>query len=209
MTTFRLFTRCWPGVLLAITFWLAPHTVALGFEDTMAERVRACTACHGEQGKAGPDGYYPRLAGKPADYLYNQLVNFSQGRRHYHLMSGLLESLEDRYLREIAQHFSSQSVPYPPAPASSASAETLARGRQLATTGDSRKGIPACSQCHGKTFTGVLPHTAGLLGLPKDYITAQLGGWKTGQRHMPTPDCMAQVARRLDADYVIGLFWGG
>ena len=28
------------------------------FKDDMAERTRACTACHGEQGKAGPDGYY-------------------------------------------------------------------------------------------------------------------------------------------------------
>ena len=36
------------------------------FADDMAERTRACTACHGDQGRAGPDGYYPRLAGKPA-----------------------------------------------------------------------------------------------------------------------------------------------
>ena len=46
-------------------------------EDNMAERTRACTACHGEQGRAGPDGYYPRLAGKPAGYLHNQLRNFA------------------------------------------------------------------------------------------------------------------------------------
>ena len=42
------------------------------FKDDMAERTRACTACHGEQGRAGPDGYYPRLAGKPAGYLFNR-----------------------------------------------------------------------------------------------------------------------------------------
>ncbi|MCB2071660.1 MAG: cytochrome C, partial [Ottowia sp.] len=35
------------------------------FRDDMAQRTLACTACHGEQGRAGPDGYYPRLAGKP------------------------------------------------------------------------------------------------------------------------------------------------
>ena len=58
-------------------------------QDNMAERTRACTACHGEQGRAGPDGYYPRLAGKPAGYLHNQLRNFSQGRRHYHRSSNL------------------------------------------------------------------------------------------------------------------------
>ena len=62
----------------------------------MAERTAACTACHGTQGKAGPDGYYPRLAGKPAGYLYNQLRNFQEGRRHYTLMAGLLAPLDTR-----------------------------------------------------------------------------------------------------------------
>ena len=187
------------GFGLTLLFSLC--AAAAGFEDTMAERVRACTACHGEQGKAGPDGYYPRLAGKPADYLYNQLLNFSQGRRHYQLMSGLLGTLDAVYLREIAQHFARQAVRYPAPVPGAASADVLARGKELATRGDALKGLPACVRCHGKTLTGVLPQIPGLLGLPKDYVNAQLGGWKTGQRHAQTPDCMAQVAKRLsDAD---------
>ena len=35
------------------------HAAPRAFEDTMAQRTQACTACHGEQGRAGPDGYYP------------------------------------------------------------------------------------------------------------------------------------------------------
>jgi len=46
---------------------------------------------------------------------------------------------------------------------------------------------------------GVNPSTPGLLGLPADYINAQLGGWQTGQRRTASPDCMAQVARKLTA----------
>ena len=80
---------------------------AAPFEDTMAQRVLACTGCHGAQGRAAPDGYYPRIAGKPAGYLYNQLLNFRDGRRHYALMNGLLAPLNDAYLREIAEHFAS------------------------------------------------------------------------------------------------------
>jgi cytochrome c553 len=38
--------------------------------------VAACTLCHGKEGVAGTDGYYPRIAGKPAGYLYQQLLNF-------------------------------------------------------------------------------------------------------------------------------------
>ena len=62
-------------------------------------RVKACTGCHGAEGRAAADGYYPRIAGKPAGYLYNQLVNFRDGRRQYPLMSGLLQTLTDDYLQ--------------------------------------------------------------------------------------------------------------
>jgi len=48
---------------------------------------------------------------------------------------------------------------------------------------------------------GVQPSTPALLGLPRDYLNAQLGGWQTGQRKAHAPDCMADIARRLsDAD---------
>lgn len=170
---------------------------AAGFEDSMAQRTQPCTACHGNQGRAGPDGYYPRLAGKPAGYLYHQLVNFSQGRRHYPLMTGLLDTLTPEYLQEVAQYFSSLSIPYPAPLPSQASAALLARGEQLVRDGDPARNIPACRLCHGKALTGVNPNIPGLLGLPADYINAQLGGWQTGQRSTVAPDCMAKIARQL------------
>ena len=158
----------------------SPAGQAAPFENTLAQRLQACTVCHGEQGRAGPDGYYPRLAGKPAGYLYNQLVNFREGRRHYGLMTGLVTPLSDAYLQEIAQHFAALELPYPKPVRSQASSGVLARGQQLATRGDAALGLPACTQCHGTALTGVLPYTPGLLGLPRDYLNAQLGGWKTG-----------------------------
>ncbi|MBX9610728.1 MAG: c-type cytochrome [Burkholderiales bacterium] len=168
-----------------------------GFEDTLAQRLKACTACHGDQGRAGPDGYYPRLAGKPAGYLFNQLVNFRDGRRHYGLMTGMVDRLSDAYLLEIAQHFAALDLPYP-APSSPPLAEAQrARGATLALQGDAQARLPACMACHGRTLTGVAPHVPGLLGLPRDYLNAQLGAWKTGQRRAHAPDCMAQVVQRL------------
>ena len=180
---------------------------AKGFEDSMAERTRACTACHGDQGRAGPDGYYPRLAGKPAGYLYNQLKNFSEGRRHYGLMTRLVDPLSDAYLHEIAQYFSGLKLPYP-APAQTASRMApalLARGQQLALRGDAARQVPACIQCHGERLTGLQPHVPGLLGLPLDYLNAQLGAWQTQQRQALAPDCMAQVVKRMDSSDLIAV----
>jgi len=173
---------------------------AAPFEDTMAQRTLACTACHGAQGRAGPDGYYPRIAGKPAGYLYHQLLHFRDGRRHYGLMTRLLDPLSDAYLMEIAQHFASLDLPYPPPTPTPAAPAVLDRGRVLALQGDPTRKLPSCAQCHGPQLTGVLPNTPGLLGLPRDYLNAQLGAWRSGQRRAHAPDCMAQIARDLSAE---------
>ena len=163
----------------------------------MAQRVLACTGCHGPEGRAASDGYYPRIAGKPAGYLYNQLVSFRDGRRQYALMANLLTPLTDDYLRDIAAHFAQLELPYPPPPAATASVDVLARGETLVTKGDAALGVPACIQCHGAALMGVAPSMPALIGMPRDYLNAQLGAWRTGGRHAMSPDCMAEVAKKL------------
>ena len=163
----------------------------------MAQRTLACTSCHGREGRAGPDGYYPRLAGKPRGYLYNQLLNFREGRRHYGLMAGLVDPLSDAYLYEIAGYFSGLDAPYPPPQPVTAPAAVMQRGRLLAMQGDTALQLPACASCHGQALTGMQPNVPGLLGLSRDYLNAQLGAWRTGQRRALAPDCMAEVARKL------------
>jgi cytochrome c553 len=185
--------------LFALLFLLlaAPAAVAAEFNDDMAQRTLACTACHGQQGRAGPDGYYPRLAGKPAGYLYNQLLNFRDGRRHYGLMTRLLDPLSDEYLMEVAKHFAALDVPYPPPARQAATPAELKRGEMLALKGDAGRKLPACAECHGRALMGVLPAVPGLLGLPRDYLGAQIGAWQTQQRKAHAPDCMGDIARRL------------
>ena len=180
--------------------WLGPAAAkAAGAQvpDTMAQRMQACTVCHGKEGRATNEGYFPRIAGKPAGYLYNQLLNFREGRRHNATMAYLVEHLSDDYLREIAHHFSALDLPYPPAQTSGAARAQLELGAQLVQRGDPGRGIPACVACHGQKMTGVEPAMPGLVGLPRDYVMGQLGAWRTGQRRASAPDCMATIAKRL------------
>ena len=176
--------------------------------DTLAQRIKACTACHAQEERH--DAFFPRIAGKPAGYLYNQLVNFRDGRRRYPMMTYMVEHLPDDYLKEIADYFSQQHPTPPPSQASTAGASALARGRQLVLAGDSVKKIPACISCHGQQLAGVAPAIPGLLGLPRDYVNAQFGAWKNGVRRAHAPDCMALVAARLsDADVGAVSAWLG
>ena len=168
--------------------------------DTMAQRLQPCTACHGAEGRATREGYLPRIAGKPAAYLYHQLLNFRDGRRSNATMAGLLAHQRDDYLREMAAHFASLDLPHAAMPPSAAPAAAMARGQTLALQGDPARSLPACTACHGSALAGTLPAVPGLLGLPRDYLIGQIGAWQTGKRHAIEPDCMAQISRRLGAE---------
>lgn len=175
----------------------APPAPPVSVPDTLAQRLQPCMGCHGGQGRASREGYLPRIAGKPAAYLYQQLLNFRDGRRSNATMAGLLAFQSDAYLREIASHFAALDLPHDPPPPPSANPAQLARGQQLATQGDAAQQLPACAACHGPALTGSLLAVPSLLGLPRDYLIGQLGAWQTGSRRAIAPDCMAQLARRL------------
>lgn len=192
---FRLKTRLLHLLLVLPVMALAQP--AQKVPDTLEQRLKACTACHGAEGRAGSDGYYPRIAGKPAGYLYNQLLNFREGKRSYPAMAYMVAHMSDTYLKEIAGYFANQHPPYSAPLPSEASAIVLEQGRLLVLQGDKSRNIAACASCHGKSMTGLAPYIPGLLGLPRDYLIAQLGAWQTGSRKAHAPDCMQQVASKL------------
>ncbi len=185
--------------------WIAAALLAAGSAaaqpaDTMAQRVLACAGCHGKEGRAAADGFYPRIAGKPAGYLFNQLMNFRDDRRHFPMMTYVAQLQTEEYLREIAGYFGGLRVPYPPPHPPAVSAAVLERGQQLVTMGDKALSLPSCNSCHGKRLLGVAPAVPGLLGVSQDYLTAQLGAWRMGVRAAAAPDCMREIVQRMRPD---------
>ena len=199
----------WLGVCLALAGEArAQERTSNQPPDTMAARVEACTPCHGDKGQGTNDVYFPRLAGKPAGYLYNQLLAFRNGRRKYPPMNYLLEFLSDSYLQDIADHFASQHPPLPPQAATDVSQQVLQHGEALVTRGDASRQIPACASCHGPALSGMEPGIPGLLGLRANYVSAQLGAWRYGTRTAKAPDCMQIVAAHLtEADVTAIAAW--
>ncbi|NJS37341.1 MAG: cytochrome C [Brachymonas sp.] len=178
--------------LLVLILFLHTLANAQTLNADNAKRMQACTTCHGAGvtatiGRTANEVYFPRIAGKPAGYLHNQLKNFRDGRRHYGLMVGLVEHLNDAALLEMAQYFAQLDLPYPEpqAPPAGTSAAAMQRGQQLAMRGDPAKGIAACVSCHGANLLGVQPAIPGLLGLPRDYVAGQVGAWQTGDAACP------------------------
>ena len=187
-----------------------PHDTIPAFSklDSIEARVQGCVTCHGQQGQGTSNGYFPRIAGKPAGSLYNQLVGFRDGTRSYPPMNYLVAYLPDAYLKEIAQHFASLRPAFQTPEQPSANAAMAERGRVLATVGDTAKGIPACMACHGKSLSGMEPGIPGLAGLRSTYIVGQLTRWRVGERRAADPDCMKRIATRLsDTDVTAVASW--
>src|ERR1041384_6373378 len=155
--------------------------------DSLEARVQGCVTCHGQSGQGTSNGYFPRIAGKPAAYLYNQLVAFRDGVRQYPPMNYLVAYLPDAYLREMAEHYSKLRPAYAPKEPVPADPQLLPRGKTLATEGDAARQIPACVTCHGTTLTGMNPGIPGLVGLRSAYIAAQLTRWRGGERGTAEP----------------------
>ena len=178
--------------------------------DSMEARVQGCVTCHGQSGQGTNNGAFPRIAGKPASYLYNQLVAFREGTRKYTPMNYLVAYLPDSYLREMADHFATQRPPFGARERTSVDSATLSRGQALVSAGDASKGIPACVACHGGGLTGMNPGIPGLVGLRATYIAGQLTRWRVGERHAAEPDCMKRIASRLsEADIAAVAGWLG
>jgi cytochrome c553 len=192
--------------------WAQDDAVVPAFRqiDSMEARVQGCVTCHGQSGQGTKHGYFPRIAGKPARYLYHQLVAFRDGTRRYPPMNYLVAYLPDSYLRDMAEHYSRLRPPFAPKEPANVDNATLARGQSLATIGDPAQGIPACVSCHGKALTGMEPGIPGLVGLRATYIAAQLTRWRVGERQAAEPDCMKRIASRLsNADVAAVAAWLG
>lgn len=196
-----------PAQLLILATSFAVHLAASAQVDTtvpafdkldsMEARVQGCVTCHGRQGQGTNNDYFPRIASKPAGYLYNQLLAFKQGRRRYAPMNYLVSGLSDDYLREMAEYFALLKPPFAPAQPPAMPADVRDRGRMLVTAGDASRQVPACVACHGANLTGTAPGIPGLAGLRYNYIAAQLTRWRNGERTAAAPDCMQRIASRL------------
>lgn len=169
----------------------------------MTNRLAACAACHGERGHSDSEEYFPSLAGKPAGYIYQQLLNFRDGRRHNDVMQPMLSNLPASYLQEIAHYYADQRFEA----AVDVKAQTQLpaikhgqRAEELIKHGDPARNLPACGACHGADLAGAQPTIPGLLGLPQAYLQSQLGAWRVGSRNAVSPDCMQTVAKTLTAD---------
>ena len=133
-------------------------------------KAQACVACHGPNGNS-VDPQYPVLAGQNARYLYLQLKDFKEGRRHDPQMEPMAVPLERDDMLALSAYFSKQKQ----APSGFKSDPAkVAEGRK-------KSDEVLCPMCHLGEFAGQneIPRVAGQ---KYAYIKKQLSDFKARRR---------------------------
>ncbi len=96
-------------------FWAAHTTAHAIGGDAKAGKVKAqaCVVCHGPMGLAINPGA-PHLAGQPAVYLVEQMLDFKSGRRQNPVMSVIAKPLSETDIRDLAAWYSSLEIQLKP-----------------------------------------------------------------------------------------------
>jgi cytochrome c553 len=112
-----------------------------------------CAACHGTNGNS-PDPQFPKLAGQNPAYLYQQLWAFKEGTRKSDVMPGIVATLVDADMANVASFYSRQ----PRKPDTVKDARLAAIGERVFFNG-----MPSCAMCHGSGGRPGMP-MMGMMG---------------------------------------------
>jgi cytochrome c553 len=178
--------------------------------EQIAKQV--CAACHAADGNSAIAAN-PRLAGQIPEYLHKQLANFKpqggkKAERDNAVMAGMVASLSDGDMRNVAAHYASQKL----RPAAAGSRELAAQGQKLWRGGNAASGVPACAGCHGPDGAGIPSQYPRLSGQFAEYVEAQLKLFRAEGRANDPNGMMRGVAARMSdqeikavAEYAAGL----
>ncbi|HUB97540.1 MAG TPA: c-type cytochrome [Stellaceae bacterium] len=159
----------------------------------VAGKVKACAACHGQDGVPLAKEI-PTIWGQRPDYLYKELHDYLSGARDNPIMSPAVKGFTLPELRTVANYFAAETWP---AKASAVAAMTAPPG------------MTTCHACHGEHYEGGPPGPR-LAGQSYDYLLAAMNGFATGERsnNLDMPGFMKALTepqREAIAHYLAGL----
>ena len=185
---------------------------AIAAGDAVAGQGKAavCAACHGADGNSVVPNW-PKIAGQHAMYLERQLGLIKNGDRPVPEMAGIVMTLSEQDLADVAAYFSTQT-----SSAGLADETLIATGEQLYRAGNSETDIPACMSCHGPVGEGnPLSGYPALAGQHAVYSEKMLTGFRAGNTwgdDDSNSKIMTEVTKRLTdaeikalASYIQGL----
>ena len=195
---------------IGLSLLVSLPVLAIGDADAGQAKAAVCAACHSVDGNSVVPNW-PKIAGQHASYLERQIALIKSGNRPVPEMAGIVISLSDQDMSDLAAYFSSQTT------SAGLTDEALrAKGELLYRGGNAETDIPACMSCHGPAGEGnPLAGYPSLAGQHSVYSEKMLTGFRTGTTwgaDDASSKIMTDVAHRLTdaeikavASYIQGL----
>jgi cytochrome c553 len=165
----------------------------------MPAKAGSCIGCHGPNGNSTMPGI-PSLAAQNARYIYLQLRDFQEGRRHNDMMTPMTAGLSKDDMREIADYYSKQKL----------SSKGFKADAEKAKLGKAKADETLCAMCHLGEFVGQneIPKVAGQ---NYDYVVKSLTDFKAKTRTNDAGNMTSVASTLSDTDienlahYISGL----
>jgi len=185
---------------VGLSLLISLPVLAAGDADAGQTKAAICAACHGADGNSIIP-MWPKLAGQHAAYLERQLGLIKSGSRPVPEMAGIVISLTEQDMADVAAYYSSQTS------SAGITDEALRRsGERLYRAGNSATDIPACMSCHGPAGEGnPLSGYPLISGQHSVYSEKMLNGFRAGNIwgvEDANSKIMTDVAHRLTNDEI-------
>jgi cytochrome c553 len=140
-------------------------TPAPGNQAAGKAAAAGCSGCHGEQGVSTSPGN-PSLAGQDAEYFVVALKAYKDGSRKDEAMKGLVASMSEDTMRDLAAYYAAQEPKAPKVEKPLTLAEWVQR----------------CDRCHGVNGNSTDPRSPALAAQRVEYLQKALRAYQTGAR---------------------------
>ena len=162
-------------------------TPASGDAKAGKAAAAACAGCHGDKGVAA-DPATPSLAGQDAQYLATATLGYKDGSRKDDTMKGVVASLDDRAIRDIAAFYAAQQPQAPKVRKPLSLAEWTER----------------CDRCHGINGNSGDPVIPAIAAQRADWLEQVLNAYRTGARKSAAMGAMTSVMTEAEVKELAG-----
>ncbi len=167
----KFFIRAAASILAVISL----QAVAEGDASAGQAKSAICAACHGADGNSVVPNW-PKLAGQHTGYMVRQVTLIKSGARDVPEMVGIVATMSDEDIQDIAAWFSSQTNN-----GGVADEAAVFLGQRIYKAGNAETGVPACMSCHGPGGEGnPLAGYPALAGQHATYVSKMLTGFRMG-----------------------------
>jgi cytochrome c553 len=174
--------------VVGLAMALATAGVRAQADAAVKDKAQACAACHGPNGNS-TDPQYPILAGQTARYIFIELRDFKEGRRHHPQVDPMPANITRDDMLALADYFSKQTK----------TPNGFQADGSKVSLGAKKTDEVLCTMCHSGGFLGQneIPRVAGQ---HYAYIKKQLSDFKARRRTNDAGNMTSVAGTLSDAD---------